>query len=305
MLLTGGVSYEEVGPPEHAVENRQTVYAEAETFDPATGTWTPVAPMHVARIGPTATLLPSGQAFITGGLTEISGGASGASLASTESFDPTTGAWTPGAPMRFARGRDSASLLHGGDVLVTGGTPCSPTGCIGYRAPSGCCAAETAEIYDPGAGAWTSTEPVLTLAEHGAAVLPDGSVLVSGGNYDFGNLHETAAAEIYGDLPPPAPTPTAAPPRLRIRGLRQSDRRWREPGTRAPRKMKGVRPVPVGTLFSFHLSEAATVTLKFLSARHPHRSAARIELSGRAGENHLRFTGTLNGDVAWPRAPTA
>ena len=62
--------------------------------------------------------------------------------------------------------------------------------------------------------------------------------------------------------------------------------------------------MPVGTLFSFHLSEAATVTLKFLSARHPHRSAARIELAGRAGENHLYFTGTWKRDIAWPRALT-
>lgn len=294
VLVMGGVSFEQVGPPEHPVEDLQTAYSTAEVFDPATETWTPVTPMAAARIAPTATLLPSGQVLITGGLTEISPAGADAALASTEAFDPATRAWTPRAPMAFDRGAHSASLLPDGRVLVAGGGPCGNGGCFGFGAAApGCCAADTAEIYDPAADAWTATEPVLTLAEHAASVLPDGSVLVSGGNYDFGSFYETDAAELYGSLPPAAAV-HAPPPQSRVRlwRLRQSHHRWREPGGAAPSGKDRARKVPVGTVFRFRLSEAASVRLEFRSRLHP-REPETFTVAGRAGTNRVAFDGKL------------
>lgn len=312
VLLAGGISTEQVFEPPHPVEERQTSYADAEVFDPVADTWTPVAPMRVPRIAPTATILQGGQALVTGGLTEVSPAGAGASLNSTEAFDPASGTWSARAPMAFARGKHSASLLPDGRVLVAGGSDCGSGSCIGYGAASGCCAADTAEIYDPAADAWTATEPVLTLAEHAASVLPDGSVLISGGNFDFGNTHETAAAEIYGNLPPPVGT--SPPPSLRLWDLRESHRRWREPGKVKPHR-RGHRPtVPIGTAFSFELSEPASVTFHFRGSettraaiRHCRRArqdsrpgscrslrgSGAITVAAQAGANQVVFRGSL------------
>jgi hypothetical protein len=295
VLLAGGISTEQVFEPPHPVEDRQTAYADAEVLDPATDTWTPVAPMQVARIAPTATLLPGGQVLVTGGLAEVSPAGAGAGLASTEAFDPATGTWTARAPMSFARGKHTASLLADGRVLVTGGSDCSPRACIGFGATSGCCAADTAEIYDPAADAWTATEPVLTLAEHAASVLPDGAVLVSGGNFEPGDTHESTAAEIYGDLPPP--TETSPPPSLRLWDLHQSHRRWREPGATAAGGKRRRPTAPVGTTFNFELSEPASVTFHFHgsgTSRATIRRCARIRRdSGPGSCRDLRGSGAI------------
>jgi hypothetical protein len=308
VLLAGGVSGDLVLP------GHQTAYRDAEIFEPAAGTWTPAAPLGVARLSPTATPLPGGQVLFTGGLTEVSPAGSVAALQSTEAFDPGTDTWAPRAPMHFARGKDTASALPGGDVLVAGGSPCSPAACLGAGAGPGCCAAYTAEVYDPIADAWTATEPVLTLAEHAASVLPGGSVLVSGGNQDFGDTHETGAAEIYGNLPPPAPPansagPAPTPPRLKLSGLRQSHRRWREPG-RADGTTRGAGRV--GTTFSFDLDDPAGVTLRFRgvdadaeggckspvgAGRHPGCGRAPtsggLRIRGNPGPNRVAFAGRV------------
>jgi hypothetical protein len=55
--------------------------------------------------------------------------------------------------------------------------------------------------------------------------------------------------------------PTAAPAPLGIANLRQSHRTWRAPGTRP--KTKSARRAPIGTQFSFDLSQPAGVKLAF------------------------------------------
>ena len=70
--------------------------------------------------------------------------------------------------------------------------------------------------------------------------------------------------------PPPTPTPVAT---LRISGLHESPRLWRSPGTR--QKSARARRRPVGTTFSFDLSQPASVTLAFRQTLPGRRRSGR------------------------------
>jgi MYXO-CTERM domain-containing protein len=70
--------------------------------------------MSTARLGYSATLLPSGQVLIAGG-----GMQSDAALA--EIFDPGAGTWTAAGMMQEGRTNHTAALLSSGLVLVAGG----------------------------------------------------------------------------------------------------------------------------------------------------------------------------------------
>ncbi|MGW3938935.1 DUF6603 domain-containing protein [Streptomyces phaeochromogenes] len=149
--------------------------ASGEVFDPATGTWTPVAaPMSTARYGHSATRLKDGRVLVAGGSGGRTGQEDGA-LASAELYDPATSTWAAVAPMTDARTGHRAVLLSDDRVLVVGGA--LPTGRDRQSALAYC------ELYDPATRTWT---PTGSLAEarkgHQATALPDGRVLVTGGD---------------------------------------------------------------------------------------------------------------------------
>lgn len=87
----------------------------AELYDPATGTWQPANPMHVARSGATATLLPDGTVLVAGGCSRRCNRA----VASAETF--SSGGFLPTGSMTRPRVFQTATLLADGDVLVAGG----------------------------------------------------------------------------------------------------------------------------------------------------------------------------------------
>lgn len=117
-----------------------------------------------------------------------------------------------------------------------------------------------------------------------------------------------------GPIVPGAPTikPAVASPPL-LSGVSQSRSRWREGSALA--RLSAAKP-PLGTTFSFSLSEPATVSLAFsrsvtgrvvngrcvAQTRHNLRkgpcartlSAGSISLSAKAAVNHLRFQGRLS-----------
>jgi hypothetical protein len=89
--------------------------ASAELYDPEANTWTPAAPLHSARLRPTATLLPNGKVLVVGGDGPVD------PATSAELYDPTADRWMPaGAPSAF-REEHTATLLPNGKVLATGG----------------------------------------------------------------------------------------------------------------------------------------------------------------------------------------
>jgi hypothetical protein len=154
--------------------------ASAELYDPASGAWTETGLMTAARQAATATLLPSGLVLVAGGI-----GNDGV-LASAELYDPETGAWIATGSMQSARYGATATLLPNGQVLVAGGDA-DPNGNSAILA--------SAELYDPGTGAWTATGPMQDARSfHTATLLGDGTVLVAGG---YAATQVLASAELY------------------------------------------------------------------------------------------------------------
>ncbi len=163
--------------------------AAADLFDPATATWTTVAPMDVMRASHTATLLADGRVLVVGGSTVSSVAAKGyVNNASAEIYDPVANTWTATPALAAARSHHSATLLPDGTVLVFGGED------VHYLVGA------TAEIYDPAANTWSAprTLPVSPRSQHTATLLPSGLVLIAGG-FDIidGVLTPLATTELY------------------------------------------------------------------------------------------------------------
>ena len=154
----------------------------AELYNPATGTWRLTGGMATGREYQTATLLPSGEVLVAGGLSSCDEGVC-TDARNAELYHPSTGTFTATGSMHTVREQHTATLLPDGDVLVAGGLS-QP----GYGSGGG--SPTDAELYHPATGRWTRTAPMAT-PHFGqtATLLRNGWVLVAGGH--------TRAAEIY------------------------------------------------------------------------------------------------------------
>jgi Tol biopolymer transport system component len=190
VLVTGGDSCGE--------GDRAGIWASAELYDPATGTFSQTGSMSRPRTSHDATLLPDGHVLITGGTTGQSPLASGAVvlasyrtaatnaevLASAELFDPATGTFSRTGSMGTPRVNHTATLLLGGRVLVVGG------GDEGFDS------LRSAELYDPATGRFRVTDSMNSRRWiHTATLLGDGRVLIAGGRSPKDTTF--ASAEIY------------------------------------------------------------------------------------------------------------
>jgi hypothetical protein len=140
--------------------------ASAELYDPKTGRFSPTGSMTTARVGQTATLLPSGQVLIAGGEGDAG------PLASAELYDPETGKFSPTASMATERDDHTATLLADGRVLVAGGVDAG-----GVSSPLA-----SAELYDPKTVEFSAAGS-MTIGRDSpsATLLLDGRVLIVGG----------------------------------------------------------------------------------------------------------------------------
>ena len=162
-------------------------FASTELYDPATGVWTPTGSMKTAREGHTATLLPNGKVLVAGGYYyDVNGNY--VLLASAELYDPATGTWTPTANLKAARDGHTATLLPNGKVLVAGGYKVIEVVVDGIPTSEGISLA-SAELYDPATGVWTPTANLKAARDgHTATLLPNGKVLVAGGEEEVEEL---------------------------------------------------------------------------------------------------------------------
>jgi hypothetical protein len=149
----------------------------AELYDPATGTFTRTGDMIAPSPGPlpAAVLLANGKVLIAGGNLDEFGGTT-----SAEIYDPATGVFT--ATGRMTAAIDiwlAAALLPDGKVLISGES--RDNGCL--VTPDGGFCLGTSELYDPAAGTFSSPGYSQSEEGHAETLLPDGTVLISGGWY--------------------------------------------------------------------------------------------------------------------------
>jgi galactose oxidase len=206
---------------------------QATIYDPAANTWTPTAVMNNGRWYPTAIALPSGDVLVLSGSFGPPGGqpvnnltpqiwSDGTFTSLTSAGEPVdlfprmhvastgtlyltslvqlysldtsgTGAWTPHASVVNPNGLcDYApSVLYNVDkVLFTGGgNPPTPN-------------AQTLDLSQAQL-AWQATAPMtFPRRQHNATILPDGTVLVTGGTRGGG---APGTAEAFNDLDPGQP----------------------------------------------------------------------------------------------------
>ena len=181
------------------------VVAEAELYDPATGLWSPAGTLSDARGYHTATLLADGRVMVAGGDWRHcpgSGGCGEGTLATTEIYDVSANAWSPGPQLITPRSFHASTLLRDGSVLSVGGA--RSTSGIPYFAMA---LVEEAEQSPAPPARWAPAGSPGTFREgHTATLLGDGSVLVVGGDADpaFG-ARPPSTSQIY--RPPRSSTP--------------------------------------------------------------------------------------------------
>jgi Galactose oxidase, central domain len=209
VLITGGKN------PTYPAEPGREL-GSAELFDPDTGTFTRTGDMTMPRVFHTATLLPDGRVLIAGG-----DGYEPVIPRPAEIYDPSTGTFTATGRMVGQLTFGNSTLLDNGKVLIVDAVtdfvssgpelydPASGTfsaaGTSAERAVRyGACGTPIvlasgrvliapgcrppAELYDPATDTLSLTGWRVTIGYYDTTetLLPDGRVLIAGGEGDFG-----------------------------------------------------------------------------------------------------------------------
>jgi hypothetical protein len=174
VLVAGGQSSD--------ASSTTTPITSTELYDPETGAWEVTDGLTQARFGHTATRLNDGRVLVVGGYHQ------GESVATTEIYDPATGMWSATGNLITDRAGHTATLLPNGKVLVVGGQwPVLMSGPIIHS---------SVELYDPATGTWSEGASMeVARHDHTATLLPNGQVLVAGG--DIYNGDPLAESELY------------------------------------------------------------------------------------------------------------
>ena len=152
----------------------------AELYDPLSGAFvTTGLPVQPHGYFHSATLLNDGRVLIVGELVNAgTGGLATDTNAGAETYDPQTGTFAEAGAMASNRNLHTATLLADGQVLIAGGYA------KGAAAPDST-KFDTAELFNPSSGGFLLTgsmeEP---RAAHFAALLPNGTALLGGGDFN-------------------------------------------------------------------------------------------------------------------------
>ena len=139
--------------------------------------------LHELRAAHSATLLPNGKVLIAAGFRKGPDTYSQLYSRTAELYDPVSKKFAYTGSMQIARCGQTATLLPGGDVLITGGNNDTPR-------------LASAELYNSSTGVWTRLPDMLSGREgHRAMLLINGKVLIIGG---------TENPDLYAELYDPA-----------------------------------------------------------------------------------------------------
>ena len=158
VLIAGGID---------GADPQYVVRANAELYDPTSGTFTATGNMIETHGHATATLLTNGKVLIDG-----EGDVRNGFLSNEQLYDPDTGTFSltggRAASSMYPEFSSMAVLLTNGRVLET----------LQYSLDTG----QEAELYDPTTGASTTTGSLTTPRSNDstATLLPDGTVLIAG-----------------------------------------------------------------------------------------------------------------------------
>lgn len=180
----------------NAVASLNSPALTTKAFTAYEGTWAATASMSTPRMEHTATLLAKttntaakGKVLIVGGMDKTKPNLVDQYLKTAVLYNPANGTWANTGSLTQARTRHTATELNDGRVLVTGGLYYSTTNQV----------ANTAAIYNPATGLWTTTGSMGTARYwHTATLLNDGKVLVVGGSNDTNNsANSINSAEVF------------------------------------------------------------------------------------------------------------
>ena len=191
------------------IERNGVMQPSAEIFDPADGHFTTTGrPQAQHGWGVTATVLRDGKVLVAGGST---GCESPCYTAIAELYDPATGSFAPAGKMTVPRAEARAVLLRTGEVLFVGGASVAannPVVSAELYHPSTrtftslgathlsdatqivllndgkalVVGSSGTDLYDPSTKRFTSTGTMtVPRSKFGGALLPDGRVLIAGG----------------------------------------------------------------------------------------------------------------------------
>ncbi len=216
----------------------------AEIYDPESGKTTMLgSTLDVARAWHTATLLPSGEVFVFGGI-----GANGKVVSQAELYDPVTQSFTELPDTGLTpRAHHIANVLSDGRVLIAGGGQ-----------------GEVPQLWDPRTNATTpaGSSMVASRLDATSTLLSTGAVLVFGGTDANGNPVSTA--ELYAPFPDKFEPAEAGSPMLPALATLES-----LPAVAASQPANGASSVPVTARISVRFTmrlavqslNSATVTL--------------------------------------------
>lgn len=207
------------------IERNGVMQPGAELFDPATRRFTRTGnPLAQHGWGVTATPLPNGKVLVAGGST---GCDAPCFTASAELYDPGTGRFALTGKMTIPRAEARTLLLRTGDVLLVGGAPVSQTNPLLsaelYHPATGTftslgathltdatqiallndgralvVSSSGSDLYDPSTRRFTSTGALtIPRSKFGGALLPDGRVLIAGGQAGGAWGTRVASTQIY------------------------------------------------------------------------------------------------------------